>query len=210
MSTRLNVEHLTKHLDLGCGSKPKNPYNQSRLYGLDVSKINIPKKQKSLIHEIKVCNLIFDQIPYPDNHFDSISAYDFLEHIPRITTIIKNKKHTNRYSFIECMNEIYRVLKNQGKFYAMTPFYPDPSAFIDPTHVNFITDKTHFYFCEPSLGAKIYGFNGRFEIIRVKKVRPKYIYEPNQLNFKQKLRKLNDKFKALESHLVWEFRAIKD
>ena len=55
----------------------------------------------------------------------------------------------------------------------------------------------------------MYGFNGSFKVIRIKKIRPKYLYEPTTLDLKQKLRKLNDKLKGLESHLIWELEALK-
>ena len=45
------------------------------------------------------------------------------------------------FLFIDSMNEVYRVLKSNGKFYALTPFYPKPEAFQDPTLVNIITKK---------------------------------------------------------------------
>ena len=55
------------------------------------------------------------------------------------------------------MNEIYRVLKNRGKFYAFTPYYPKAQVFQDPTHVNFITVDTHEYFVEKTV---LEGFMG--------------------------------------------------
>ena len=191
---------------MGCGQNPKNPYKSKYLYGIDVE---IPKLDSKVILQVKHANLIFDPIPFKDSFFDSVSAYDFIEHIPRIISHTQNKRNLTKYAFIDLMNEIYRVLKHQGRFYASTPVYPDACVFVDPTHVNFITEKTHHYFCLPSLGASMYGFNGKFKIIRVQKVRPKYLYEPSQLNFKQKLRKINDKLKNLESHIIWEFEAIK-
>lgn len=198
---------MSTHLDLGSGYKPKNPYSASRLYGIDIEKINKSKINNVSIAEIKQANLAFSNIPFKSNFFDSVSAYDFLEHIPRV--IISNQSDT-RYAFIELMNEIHRVLKDGGKFYAVTPVYPHPSTFVDPTHVNFITDKTHHYFTEPSLGASMYGFTGCFKIIRVKKIRPKYLYEPIKLDLRQKIRKLSDKFKKLESHILWELEASKN
>jgi len=206
MKKIIKAKKNSKHLDLGCGTKPKNPYNMESLFGVDIEKIVKTNTYEKNIIEIKQANLTFGKIPYKSNFFDSVSAYDFIEHIPRIINIGHKK---SRYAFIELMNEIYRVLKHEGKFYAMTPAYPCPSAFVDPTHVNFITDKTHHYFSLPSIGGKIYGFNGAFKVIRVKRVRPKYIYEPLKLNLDQKLRKLNDKLKGLESHLIWELEAVK-
>ena len=203
------MKKITKHLDLGCGHKPKNPYEADHLYGIDVEKISPLDIKEEKIIEIKNADLSLGKIPYNSNYFDSVSAYDFLEHIPRVGQKIKNRKIVSNYPFIDCMNEIYRVLKHGGKFYAVTPIYPNDSAFVDPTHVNIMTYKTYAYFCLPSLGAVIYGFYGKFEIIRIKKIRPKYIYEPNAPSLRQILRKFHDKAKNLESHILWELRAIK-
>ena len=138
-----------------------------------------------------------------------MSAYDFLEHIPRIVSLNVNGKNKTRYAFIELMNEIYRTLKHKGKFYALTPYYPNSQAFQDPTHVNFITNLTHTYFCEPNLMASMYGFKGKFKLIRAISVKPRYSYEPFKLNMRQYFRKLKDKIYKRESHLIWEFEAIK-
>jgi SAM-dependent methyltransferase len=64
------------------------------------------------------------------------------------------------------MNEIYRILKPGGVFIALTPCYPSPAVFTDPTHVNFISETTHLYFSGPNFAKeKSYGFVGEFEII---------------------------------------------
>ena len=59
------------------------------------------------------------------------------------------------------MNELWRVLKFDGKLLSITTLHVDPQDFQDSTHTNFITDKTFSeYFSEPNS----YGFHGRFEI----------------------------------------------
>ena len=89
-----------------------------------------------------------------------ISAFDFIEHIPRVLYA-----PGLRFSFVELMNEIYRCLKKGGRFVSFTPCYPSPVAFQDPTHVNIITEATFpNYFCEPALWAKMYGFKGKFKL----------------------------------------------
>lgn len=199
-----------KHLDLGCGLNPKNPYNCKYLYGIDIEIIDKSKiRSTATIKEIKAKNLIFDPIPYKESFFDSVSAYDFLEHIPRIVSLNLKGKNKTRYAFIELMNEIYRTLKHGGKFYALTPYYPNAQAFQDPTHVNFITNLTHTYFCEPNLAAQMYGFKGKFKLIRSISVRPSCSYEPLKLNMRQFYKRLKNKIYNRESHLIWEFEAMK-
>jgi SAM-dependent methyltransferase len=65
------------------------------------------------------------------------------------------------------MSEIHRLLKPGGVFYAVTPGYPSPAAFQDPTHVNFITLGTIEYFSGSSVHARTlgYGFDGEFEVL---------------------------------------------
>ena len=114
-----------KHLDIGCGMKIKNLYGAKNLYGIDVHD-NLEK-----IKNYKKANLILEKLPYPDNFFCSISAYDVLEHIPRQMYI----EGRIQYPFINLMSEIYRVLKPNGNFFSCTPYYPKNAAFVDPTHV---------------------------------------------------------------------------
>jgi SAM-dependent methyltransferase len=143
----------TKTLDLGCGLKPRNPFNADELFGIDIR----PNENQN----IKVTDLAIEAIPFPENHFDYVSAYDFIEHIPRV---IYNP--SRRFCFIELMNEIYRVLKIGGTFASFTPAFPKEAAFVDPTHVNIITENTFpLYFDNKNRWGKDYGFIGSFEII---------------------------------------------
>ena len=114
--------------------------------------------------EIKVADLSVSPIPYPDNSFEYCTAYDFVEHIPRLSW----PNGCARYSFVEFMNEVYRVLVPNGYFFYKVPVYPSKELFMDPTHVNFVTEDTFpFYFCSPYLYAdKIgYGFHGNFAMV---------------------------------------------
>jgi SAM-dependent methyltransferase len=189
----------TKHLDIGCGSKPRNPFNQDELYGTDII------EQTSDKFNYIQSNVVIEKLPFDDDTFDSVSAYDFLEHIPRL--VIDN--NISRFPFIEMMNESYRVLKPNGVFYALTPCYPRAELFVDPTHVNFISRKTHKYFTLPKLGAKMYGFNGKFKIKRVGRV--KFTQEIKQSNAVIKFLKniFYTIYYTKKSHIVWEFQAIK-
>ena len=139
---------MTKSLDLGCGTKPRNPFNADELFGIDV--------REDLESGIKSADLVIEPIPFADESFEYVSAYDFLEHIPRVVYT-----PARRNPFIELMNEIHRVLKTGGLFLSFTPAYPNPEAFQDPTHVNIITENTFpMYFVDRA--ASVYGFNGYF------------------------------------------------
>lgn len=152
---------------MGCGSYPRNPYGQSELYGIDIG-------EYATNENIRRANLAIDKIPFEDDFFDSVSAFDVLEHIPR-QAIDFSKKETH-FPFIALMQEVWRVSKPGGRLYALTPAYPAPEAFQDPTHVNFITAMTHTYFCGEDPHAARYGFTGQFEAIRVSMVVVKDAY----------------------------------
>ena len=143
-------------LDLGCGANPRNPFNARYLFGVDI--------RADLGESVKRANLAIQDIPFGSNDFDFCTAYDFLEHVPRLSW----PDGKPRNSFISLLNEIYRVLSPNGLFLHSTPTYPSKIAFQDPTHYNIMTEDTiPHYFCNPDLMAKKlgYGFEGCFEVL---------------------------------------------
>jgi SAM-dependent methyltransferase len=194
---------ISRHLDLGCGTTPRNPYQCDELYGIDI------RDGLSAAGAVQIlpANLVLEPIPFPDSYFDSISAYDFLEHIPRIS--IDHNSNKSHLPFVELMNEISRVLKPGGKFYAVFPAYPHQLSFTDPTHVNILTDKSYRYFTGKQPIASMYGFRGSFELIRQKRIHPRGDFHPNSPLFKLKIKMLFDGLMKRRSHLIWEFSSAK-
>ena len=154
----------TTTVDLGCGGAPRNPFRADRAIGIDAhcSGPNILN-----------CWVGFEPLPLSDSSVEYVTAYDFLEHIPRFA--LKDKPFN---PFIDAMGEIWRILKPGGIFLARTPAYPSAAAFQDPTHVNIITDQTVSYFASrpcpdgsfidewgPPLGNR-YGFKGEFTLVK--------------------------------------------
>jgi SAM-dependent methyltransferase len=193
---------ITRHLDLGCGAFPRNPYKRDELFGVDFGR-HADKPN------IRQSNLVTDGIPYEDSYFDSISAFDFIEHVPR--QVVDYKENITRFPFIELMQEIWRVGKNGARFYALTPAYPSREAFQDPTHVNFITEMTHLYFCGDDVHASRYGFTGRFQEIRYGRVVTKDAYDMDE-SIKKRLRLLHRKIlkPGKLTHLMWELEIVKN
>ena len=106
------------------------------------------------------------------------------------------------------MNEIFRVLKNNGEFLAITPAYPNNQAFQDPTHVNFITKRTAKYFSGTNPLGKIYGFKGNFLL-------KENIFVPNnyfEMKFSslisENLYLIYSKIKNKNTHLYWNLKKI--
>ncbi len=147
------------HLDLGCGKRPRNPYRRGNLCGTDIRALGEDAR-----FEFRPCNLALEPIPWPDDSFASVSAFDVIEHIPRVLATADGRD--SFFPFVLLMNEVWRVLEPGGLFYALTPAYPSPLAFQDPTHVNIITERTHEYFCGDGPLGRMYGFSGRFRALR--------------------------------------------
>jgi SAM-dependent methyltransferase len=166
---------LTRSLDLGCGRNLRNPYQATEAFGIDIV------SQENL--RVSVADLVIEPIPHPDNFFDYITAYDFIEHIPRVLYI----NGIRRQPFIELMNEIWRVLTPGGTLRAHTPAFPKAMAFTDPTHVNIITEDTYRYFCgeDHDQLARSYGFTGMFNL------------------------KTQHWDREWDYHLIWELEAVK-
>jgi SAM-dependent methyltransferase len=144
-------------LDLGCGHQPRNPLGCERVVGLDI--------QANPAAHVLAVDLFSSPLPFEDLSVDVVTAYDFLEHVPRCAIGAEG----TRFPFIELMIEVVRILKPGGLFFSKTPAYPFASAFVDPTHVNVITEDTFpSYFCCDSHypQASRYGFKGEFKLVR--------------------------------------------
>ena len=144
------------HLDWGSGGRPSNPFSARTLYIADINKPNV--KGEGFEYR-KIVNIT--KIDLPNDSIDSVSAYDLLEHIPRFW---QNKSGDINFPFIELMNEVYRILKPGGILICVTPAYPSPQTFQDPTHVNFITEETISYFDENAWAKTLgYGLTDYFQ-----------------------------------------------
>ncbi len=192
----------SRHLDIGCGRIPRNPFNHEELHGIDVMDL-----QTDACRYQKV-NVVLEKLPYEDNFFDAVSAYDFLGLMPRSSV----SSNGVRFPFIELMNEIHRVLKPGGIFYAVSPYFPRNEAFVDPTYVNFIARRTHRYFTLPDLTASVYGFKGKFKTIQAKPIKPSMVgkkeHSPWIIRFIKNV--IYTILYTKRSHIIWKFEAVKD
>ena len=72
-------------------------------------------------------------LPFEDNEFDEIHAYDVLEHLG----------HQGDYeSFFNFFNDLWRILKPNGKLFALVPHWNSLWAWGDPGHVRVINGGT--------------------------------------------------------------------
>ena len=145
--------HGTSALDLGCGLNPQNPFRAEQVYGIDIR--DNPSKY------IKCADLTVEPIPFEDNAFDFITAFDIIEHIPKVLYA-----PYRRFPFVALMNEVWRTLKPNGYFLSHTPVYPYSAIFGDPTHVSVVTHETFTgYFDDVRRNAEMYGFKGSFKVV---------------------------------------------
>lgn len=109
-------------LNLGCGRR-----NPKECFGVDIQAL----PGVDLVADVNL------GIPLPDNTFDVIMAFDFLEHIEQ-----KN--------CIKLMEEIYRVLEFGGKLVFDVPSTDgnNQGAFCDPTHLSFWNRIKFKYFMD--------------------------------------------------------------
>jgi SAM-dependent methyltransferase len=82
-------------------------------------------------------------LPFPDEHFDELAAYDVLEHIGR---------QGDWRGWFEEFSEYWRVLKPGGVFGIIVPIGED--RFADPGHTRFL-QRNHFGF----LSQEFYRYN---------------------------------------------------
>lgn len=200
----MEISVITRHLDLGCGTFPRNPFRYKELFGCDIR--DISGAETDLGFEYKKVNLIQEPIPFSDRYFNSVSAFDFIEHMPR-QFADKNGMLIN--PFVNLMSEVHRVLIPGGRLIAITPAFPRPEAFQDPTHVNIITEKTHEYFAGENPYAAIYGFKGRFEIVNVYWSAPKNAHDLLEPRWRKSVRNFEHAvFKGGLSHILWDLKAV--
>lgn len=138
-----------KQLDLGFGGvrRQYEGVELSGYYGIDNSDC-------SYIGNDVRHNVGYAPLPFPDDFFDVVTAYDFLEHIPM--QIIR-EDGSFKPIMRDLFNEIYRVMKHGALFYSQTPCYPSRTVFQDPTHVAFWTEETPHYF-----SGNYYGFHDQY------------------------------------------------
>lgn len=94
-----------KLLDLGCGTgfilHLASSYVEEA-HGVDITKAMMSQVDKTLPN-LHLKTAYAEETGFPDNHFDIVTAYSFLDHLHDYTTVLE---------------EAYRVLKDGGIFYS--------------------------------------------------------------------------------------------
>lgn len=117
---------MTRELLIGAGKSRKKRVRFSEVgpdFG-DVTTLDM-MGDVDVTHDLNVLPL-----PFPDNEFDEIHAYEVLEHCGR--------QGDWRFFFAQFM-EFWRILKPGGYFCATVPMWDSPWAWGDPGHTRIIS-----------------------------------------------------------------------
>jgi len=214
---------ITRSLDFGCGENPRNAFKAQTLFGVDIVGQSSSFDKEEFLEGADGATFTrltisrFQKLPIQDAYFDAVTMFDVLEHLSR-----EPREHSNE--FISTLNEVHRILKPGGIFFAVTPCFPSPASFQDPTHINIITEATSSYFVGKSPPAQNfgYGFTGEFELLAQFWVGPQnsFMKESPDSKFHKVLylksiwsiSKLRSTISSLRSptHLAWLFRRPTD
>ncbi|MEP6819666.1 MAG: class I SAM-dependent methyltransferase [bacterium] len=131
-------------IGFGTGSFLKLAHEKGwNVYGVDLSEAQVERARK----ELKLPNLTFgtlEETAYPDNLFDVVAGFNFLEHVPDARKILK---------------EIRRILRPSGVFAVMCPniagiyhnLMPEILAQNDPLDISWVPPQHLSYFNKNNL-----------------------------------------------------------
>lgn len=121
---------MSVSLDIGCGAN-----KHSGTLGVD---------RRRLPGVAVVCD--FEQgLPFRDGSVTAVYLHHIVEHMRDLVAF---------------MEDLYRICEPGAKVYVRTPYYASREAFVDPTHVRYITEATFEYFDDPNY----YGLKTNFKI----------------------------------------------
>jgi len=152
-----------KQLDLGSGSQPRQQDGYEAV-GVDIAPNDNPL--------VKLADFALQPLPYPDDSFDLVTAFDVLEHIPKVIYMqlpgATGQVISRRNCLIELFNEVYRVLKDGGEFFFALPKAGTTQYWGDPTHISeWCEDSVNYYSGDYFGHHDTYGHTSKFQKVSV-------------------------------------------
>lgn len=126
-----------RELLLGCGSQTRKVVYNGKPDFDDVVRLD----NNSTHNPDVVWDLRNHPLPFNDNEFDEIHAYEVLEHLA----------YQGDYEFFFSeFSEYWRILKGGGKLYATVPRHDSVWALGDPSHKRIIVKENLFFLSQKS------------------------------------------------------------
>ena len=102
------------------------------------------------------------RLPFADRSVDRVYAVHVLEHV---------------LDLVGVMNELHRVLADDGVLHVLSPHWQSVAAVGDPTHVKYLDVQTFKWFCGPHGGSQVWyplhaGYDGASVFADLVPVRP--------------------------------------
>ena len=118
-----------KELLLGCGSRTEKDLSMGNETFENVTRLDInPRHSPDVLWD-----LIVHPLPFSDEEFDEIHAYEVLEHLA---------SQGDYQFFFREFTEYWRILKPNGLFFASIPLKDSVWAWGDPSHKRIIQPET--------------------------------------------------------------------
>jgi len=158
---------------IGCGrsrerkmSPPDRP-DWTKLVTLDVNKDHKP----DVLHDLKDIPL-----PFPDNTFDEIHAYEVLEHV--------GAQGDFRF-FFDQWSDFWRILKPDGVVCGTSPLPTSVWAFGDPGHTRIVSKESFVFLCQPQYNLQVgktpmsdyrYCYKADFDPVHIQEAKETFIF----------------------------------
>lgn len=122
-----------KELLLGCGSRTVKEISLDKSSAFhNVVRLDVNRDHKpDVVHDLRV-----HPLPFADNEFDEIHAYEVLEHLAN---------QGDYEFFFNEFTEYARILKPDGFFFGSSPTHNDIWAWGDPSHKRIIQKETFIF-----------------------------------------------------------------